>query len=437
MEYPNAKDIERAVLSACLFEREAIEIAAQNITAEAFFSPQYGTIFAAIQALFSEGAPVDQLTLAERLKSVGVLDTVGGEAAIAGLAGEITGAANVEYHCRVIRNKALLRRIIRMTVTVQNMASALDADPETIIADIEAGIPAIRREYGLAETGAGVMAKVREYLLVTDRDFSVTDMDKELGIVTPRDKTARRQAIHRLQKEGVIVKSGSKAGVFRRVNDDCKPVDWRTAPTEEINLYLPMGLNDLVRVMPGNILLFAGESNAGKTALSLLIAAKNMPFYDVHYFSSEMGPEEFKLRVQEFAEDGITPDQWKLNFYERSSDFPDVLMPDSFNIFDYIEVPSDKPYLVGDILRDIHKKLNRGIAIVCLQRAKNAELGRGGQFTLDKPRLYLNIAPGKVTIVKAKLWRNRNRNPNGLVREFKLVNGYKFVPQGEWYKPDK
>jgi hypothetical protein len=44
------------------------------------------------------------------------------------------------------------------------------------------------------------------------------------------------------------------------------------------------------------------------------------------------------------------------------------------------------------------------------------------------------MSPGKIEIVKAKGWVDDLMNPNGLCRDFKLVQGCRFLPQGNWYK---
>jgi len=89
---------------------------------------------------------------------------------------------------------------------------------------------------------------------------------------------------------------------------------------------------------------------------------------------------------------------------------------------------------VAEHLKQIHEKLGSGIAIVALQKDPKAAQGRGGTFSLEKPRLYLNIDAGKITIRKAKNWTNPEQNPNGLTMDFKIVGGCKFMPLGMWYR---
>jgi hypothetical protein len=153
--------------------------------------------------------------------------------------------------------------------------------------------------------------------------------------------------------------------------------------------------------------------------------------HEIYYFSSEMGPQELKLRLSKFNRK-LT--DW--NFYpkERASDFADVIKPDAINIIDFLEI-HDEFWKVGGKLMEIHDKLHKGIAIVAIQKDKNKEYGLGGMKGLEKPRLYLTLNPGQAKIEKAKNRANPSRNPNGLVRDFKLYQGHKFVLENDWHWP--
>lgn len=153
-----------------------------------------------------------------------------------------------------------------------------------------------------------------------------------------------------------------------------------------------------------------------------------MDRYTIHYFNSEMGATELKLRLQNFED--VTLDDWKMNAWERSGNFADVIKPDAINVIDFLEVHEDF-WKVGGMLKDIHDKLKQGIAVVALQKSKEKEIGRGGDMGLEMPRLYLTIDSGKIRIVKCKNWHG-GRNPNGLSRTFKLVQGWKFTETSPW-----
>ena len=91
--------------------------------------------------------------------------------------------------------------------------------------------------------------------------------------------------------------------------------------------------------------------------------------------------------------------------------------------------------MIGKYLLDIHNKLKRGIAFIALQKPYGRDYARGGESSLDKPRLYLAMNPGQVKIISAKNRRGRE-SPNGLVLDFKLFNGSELYPQGFWRKEE-
>jgi hypothetical protein len=145
-----------------------------------------------------------------------------------------------------------------------------------------------------------------------------------------------------------------------------------------------------------------------------------------------MGEDEFTIRLQNF--EGMEIDGWNFNAYSRSDKFHDVIVPSAFNIVDFMEI-FDNFYEIGERIAAIHDKLTTGICIVCVQMNHGADTGRGGSFGLEKPRLYLTLDEGVMTIRKAKNWRNPVLNPNRLKLNYKIVGGgSKFVIDTFWHK---
>jgi len=186
-------------------------------------------------------------------------------------------------------------------------------------------------------------------------------------------------------------------------------------------------------IMPGNIIVVAGAMNAGKTGFLLNTIRENMKNWNVYYFSSEMGDRELKKRLLLFDSPLILKD-WNFVAKERSDGFGDIVVSGegNLNIIDYIEIYEDF-YKVGGYLSQIWRRLNGAIAIVALQMNPGQLIARGGYGSLEKPRLYLALNHGKLTVVKAKNWRTRE-NPNNQEIRFKLVDGCKFIAQGNWYR---
>lgn len=119
---PQAVDIEMAVLGAMLLEKEAISKALEILDETAFYKPAHQEIFQAMIALFERNEAVDSITLVEELRRRGKLDQVGGPLYISDLTMRVTSAANVEYHAKIVLEKALLRGLISASTEVNSRA---------------------------------------------------------------------------------------------------------------------------------------------------------------------------------------------------------------------------------------------------------------------------------------------------------------------------
>jgi hypothetical protein len=241
-------------------------------------------------------------------------------------------------------------------------------------------------------------------------------------------------------KTPILEKDQKRDGWFRRIDSEVQSIDWLNTESEEIRVEFPFGISRLVKILPKNIIVVAGAMDAGKTAFLLNFVAKNSDRFKgrMHYFSSEMGPLELKTRLEKF------PGQleyWKdkFYFYERSSNFADMIKPDDINIIDYLELSGAEGSeftKAGYFIRQIFDKLNNGIALIAIQKKRGIDLGRGAELTAEKARLYLSLDSGKVKIVKAKNWRTSD-NPNNKYKTYKLVDGCKIQEiTKDWIKED-
>lgn len=286
-----------------------------------------------------------------------------------------------------------------------------------------------------------IMQEIKEWLESQTGYFRVTDFYTQSQVVTKQEKHAAIMAFKRLKDQGILESYGQRSGEYRKVQNDIEYINWQDAEDQEYPIQLPLNIHTLVKLYPGNIAILAGASNTGKTSFMLETIRLNQKTHPVTYLNSEMAAPELRLRLKLFEE--IIPlSNWKFRAIERSSNFADVIDPDGFNVIDYMEI-YDEFWKIGGWIRDIHQKLNKGIAIIALQKKtttkKNQQdFGRGGELTLEKPRLYMAMDRGKIKIVKAKIWRNHERNPNGLIRDFNIISGWKFKPKGDdWYTEEE
>lgn len=280
----------------------------------------------------------------------------------------------------------------------------------------------------LSEAERGLTEEVREWVLTTSGNFLTTDLFRELDLTTRDNKKKAVVALLRMEKDGILAKCGIKRGCYRAIEKDSPLIDYLSADISHVfDVKWPFELENYVNIYPHNVIVVAGASNAGKTAFMLNTVKLNMDRHRIEYFSSEMGAEEIKLRLSKF--DDVPLNKWKFFPRERSNNFADAIVPDAINIIDYLEVTKDF-YEVGGQIKDIHDRLGKGIAVVALQKKKGADTGRGGEFTLEKPRLYITIDAGVLKIVKGKNWVDPEVNPNGLEWKFKLIGGARFLETG-------
>lgn len=284
-----------------------------------------------------------------------------------------------------------------------------------------------KRDRNLAE-------EVREWVMSTSGVFLSTDVHKCLQVSTRQDMKNVSEILRRLTTEKIIEKYGNRSGQWRVVDTDLEVLNWRNADTSEIPLELPLDVMDYVKIMPKNLIVIAGAPNAGKTAFLLNIVLKNMYNHSINYFSSEMSESEMRGRLEKF--EGVNLNQWAFNAYNRCSNFADVIVPDEINIIDFMEL-HDEFWKVGAYFKEIYEKLTTGVAIIAIQKKKGALVGKGGEITLEKPRLYISMDNGKVTIEKGKNWRIPTMNPNQLTCNFKLVQGSKFIKDSEWTREER
>ncbi|MDO8500455.1 MAG: DnaB-like helicase N-terminal domain-containing protein [Gemmatimonadaceae bacterium] len=126
---PYSEDAEQAVLSAMLMDAEAVLKAMKHVDESAFYREPHKRIFRAIASLSERGDAIDPITLAEELTRAGELGAAGGKDYIGFLEIAVPTSANVEYHAKIVRKKALRREAIRRARQLIAEAEATGGDP--------------------------------------------------------------------------------------------------------------------------------------------------------------------------------------------------------------------------------------------------------------------------------------------------------------------
>jgi replicative DNA helicase len=109
---PHDLDAEVSVLGSILLDPLSIAKVLQFLHPEDFYRENNGQVYRAALDLFAAGEPIDNVTLAAQLQTLGMLDRVGGRAALASMQSAVPTSANIEYYGRIIKEKAYKRRLI-------------------------------------------------------------------------------------------------------------------------------------------------------------------------------------------------------------------------------------------------------------------------------------------------------------------------------------
>lgn len=188
---PSAPEIEASVLGAMLIEKEAVPKAIELLTKESFYLRQHQLIFDAMISLFESNEPIDTVTLYEELKKRNQVEEIGGAVYLSKLSQNISSAANVEFHAKIIIEKQILRGLISSSHQIAQAAYEGNLDAFEILDDAERKIFEITETH-LQRSFQSMDRAVRdalEYIEAIhsqkDRKFSVPtgfyELDEMLG----------------------------------------------------------------------------------------------------------------------------------------------------------------------------------------------------------------------------------------------------------------
>ena len=241
---PHSIKAEQAVLGAMLMNKDAVASASEILSGEDFDQTAYGILFDAIVDLFKAGRPVDLITIQEYLKEKNVPPEVSSMEYVRELLADTQTSANVKAHADIVREKSILRRLIRINEEIANSCYLENQPLDEILDTTE------KQVFELVERGNS-----QEYVPIRDVVLNALDV------------------IERASKT-----KGNVTGI----------------PTGFIDLdYKLSGLQ------PSDLVLIAARPSMGKTAFVLNIA-QHVAFRQnksVAIFSLEMSKEQLVNRL--------------------------------------------------------------------------------------------------------------------------------------------
>ncbi len=137
---PQNIEAEQSVLGGILLEPEALSRILEVLQEDDFYREGHRKIFSAMVALYQKGTPVDLITLTESLLTRQNLEAIGGASYLTSLADAIPSAVNIEVYARIVREKAILRRLINLTTEIATKSYQFSGEVEDILDQAEKSI---------------------------------------------------------------------------------------------------------------------------------------------------------------------------------------------------------------------------------------------------------------------------------------------------------
>ncbi|MBR1770740.1 MAG: replicative DNA helicase [Lachnospiraceae bacterium] len=194
---PHSIEAEQSVIGSMIMDREAITVAAEVITAEDFYSRQYGILFETMVEMNDSGQPVDLVTLQDRLKGKDVPPEVASLEFVRDLITAVPTSANVKYYANIVAEKSTLRKLIRLNEEIANNCYAGKETLEFIMEDTEK-----RMFQLLQQRNSGDLVPIRQVVMnamdriesasknkgnVTGIPTGFTDLDYQTAGMQPSD----------------------------------------------------------------------------------------------------------------------------------------------------------------------------------------------------------------------------------------------------------
>ena len=241
---PHNQEAEQSVIGAIFLEPQALITAAEIIMPEDFFRVAHQKIFQTMLRLSDQGKAIDVVTITEELSAKKELEDVGGISYISEIANAVPTAANIGHYAKIVEEKSILRRLIRVATTIVEDGFTREDEVEALLSEAERKMMEVANR-----KNAGDFQHIKDVLVETYDNI-----------------------------EKLYSRKGDITGV-------------------------PTGFRDLDRITAGfqrnDLIIVAARPSVGKTAFALNVAQNVATKTDenVAIFSLEMGAEQLVMRM--------------------------------------------------------------------------------------------------------------------------------------------
>src|SRR3954467_6059100 len=136
---PNNIEAEQSVLGAILLSERSLYalIIEEGLQPEDFYRERHKVTYAAMLKLYAANEPIDPLTVTEALRQSGELESAGGPDAIDDLTGSVPLVGNARRYAQIVKENALLRRLLNTTYKIQASVAEHADVPRNLVEQAE------------------------------------------------------------------------------------------------------------------------------------------------------------------------------------------------------------------------------------------------------------------------------------------------------------
>jgi len=175
---PHAIEAEKELLAAVLVDNLSMDVLIENqITAEAFYVPRHQLIFTALRTLYDAHEAIDEVTLPQQMKDAGSFDKAGGYKALSELLSRSGTTAHLNDYCRIVRQKAAVRRMIDAARKIETEAFQVGEDVEGFLDSAERTVFAVLEDRALSNlrpVADVIRGAIKQISAAYDSDESIT-----------------------------------------------------------------------------------------------------------------------------------------------------------------------------------------------------------------------------------------------------------------------
>jgi len=180
---PALPGVEQNVLGIMLCYPETVPVCIELLSSDSFYNKCNRLLFAAVKSLHKSKTPIDLITISEELKRTNKIDEAGGIKYLSEITQNITSGANVEYHCKMLVEKKVLRDIINSSL--QNIKTATEGseDPFELLDNVRRSFDDIKDTIDYRDENKKLSdIKLTKSAKNIKIDSALQDIKDELGI---------------------------------------------------------------------------------------------------------------------------------------------------------------------------------------------------------------------------------------------------------------